>query len=609
MAKGRVDPITGALIAGAMTSICDEMAHKLMRMSYSSIIRESEDFGCALLDADGQQIAESMLSTPLQSGPIMGYVQGITEALAGYGEELFPGDVIMHNHAYFGASHGPDVAFCVPIFRQEQLVGYSVTTAHHLDIGALSPGSCGIVDATDAYAEGLQVKAVKVYEKGIRNTWVWRMLETNLRMSHVVLGDMEAQISAARTGAERFLTLVDEHGVDVIQDACADLMDYSERMMRQKIEQLPDGRYDAVGYLDGFSGHEDPGYSRLPIVVALTVAGSDIHIDLAGTADQVDLPINMPFKGTVDVAAYVVIRSILLDTAVEENVPANAGLYRPITIEAPLGCLANPRYPAPVIARFSPGNVLAGVIQRALASVIPERVSAGVGNLKVVAYSGLNPDGDYWVYMDITEGSYGGRSGKDGMDAVDTLYANTRNNPIEDLEAHYPLRVERYELREDVAGPGRWRGGVGSIRDVRMLVGGGFSIEGDGDLFAPEGLFGGMDGATGATILDLGLVGGRLPLPAMSAYRKANEGVLLRTVSPCGGGYGDPLERDPARVLEDVLDELVSLESARSSYGVVIDASVMTVDDLATKMLRASRLEIGSQSARNDYYPAKKALR
>ncbi len=590
MAKGRVDPITEALVSGAMTSICDEMAHKLIRMSYSSIIRESEDFGCALLDAQGQQIAESTLSTPLQSGPITGYVQGIIEALVGYDEELFPGDVIMHNHPYHGASHGPDVGFCVPIFLKDQLVGYSVTTAHHLDIGALSPGSCGIVDATDAYGEGLQFKAIKVFEKGKRNDWVWRMLETNIRMSRVVLGDMEAQISAARTGAERFLALVDEHSLTVVQDACADLMDYSERMIRQKIQDMPDGTYKAAGHLDGFIDHPDPRYSRLPIVVSLTIAGSNILIDLAGTADQVDLPINMPFKGTVDVAAYVVLRSILLDSALEENVPANAGLYRPITIEAPLGCLANPRYPAPVIARFCSGNVLAGVIQRSLADVLPERVSAGVGNLKVVAYSGLSADGEYWVYMDITEGSYGGRAGKDGMDAVDTLYANTRNNPIEDLEAHYPLRVDRYELREDAAGPGRWRGGVGSIRDVQMLVGAGFSIEGDGDHFGPEGLFGGRAGATGVTALNVGLGGGFASVPSMSPYRRAEGGTSLRTVSPCGGGYGDPLERDPISVLNDVLDDLVSVNSARSSYGVVIDTEMMTVDEVATKEARAAAL-------------------
>ena len=481
----RVNPVTAWVIAGTLQSITDEMAHKLTRMAYSSIIRESEDFGCALLDGETRQLAESVLSTPLQSGPIPGYVRGILRHFEEIGEAFQPGDVVMHNHAYYGASHGPDVGFCVPVFHGDQLVGFSVTTAHHLDIGALSPGSCGIVDATDAYAEGLQFNAIKVYEGGKRNEWVWRILQDNLRAAPLVIGDMEAQISAARIGANRFVELIDQFSLETVQSATEDLLDYSERMLRSKISELPDGTYRAEGFVDGFLDHPDPAYRDLRIAAAVTVKGDEILVDLTGTDPQVDLPINMPFIGTVDMAVYVVVRSILLDSAVNEAVPANSGLYRPITITAPLGSLANPRYPAPVIARFCPGNVLAATVMRALAPVVPEQVSAGVGNLKIVAYSGLRDDGTYWVYMDITEGSYGGRFGKDGMDAVDTLYANTRNNPIEDIESHYPLRVDRYELCNEAAGPGRWRGGYGSIRDVRFIATGGFSMEGDGNTFAP----------------------------------------------------------------------------------------------------------------------------
>ena len=211
--------------------------------------------------------------------------------------------------------------------------------------------------------------------------------------------------------------------------------------------------------------------------MAVTVAGDAIHVDLEGTSPQLDLPINMPFEGTVDIAIYLTLRSILLDSATTEHVPQNEGLTRPITISAPLGCLANPRFPAPTIARFCPGNILAATVMRALAPVVPEAVSAGIGNLKVTAYSGLR-GGDYWVLMDITEGSYGGRHGLDGMDAVDTLYANTRNNPIEDIESHYPLRIRRYELREDVAGRGALarRARLGARRGVpggRALLAGG----------------------------------------------------------------------------------------------------------------------------------------
>jgi N-methylhydantoinase B len=582
----RVNPVTAWVIAGTLQSIADEMAHKLTRMAYSSIIRESEDFGCALLDGETRQLAESALSTPLQSGPIPGYVRGILRHFEEIGEVFRPGDVVMHNHAYYGASHGPDVGFCVPVFYEDRLVGFSATTAHHLDIGAMSPGSCGIVDATDAYAEGLQFNAIKVYEGGKRNDWVWRILQDNLRASQLVIGDMEAQISAARIGANRFVELIEKFSLETVQLATEDLLDYSERMLRSKIAALPDGEYKAEGFVDGFLDHPDPAYRELRIAVTITVKGDEILVDLTGTDPQVDLPINMPFIGTVDMAIYVVLRSILLDSALNEEVPANSGLYRPITITAPLGSLANPRFPAPVIARFSPGNVLAATVMRALAPVVPKQVSAGVGNLKVVAYSGLRDDGTYWVYMDITEGSYGGRSGKDGMDAVDTLFANTRNNPIEDIESHYPLRVDRYELRDEATGPGQWRGGYGSIRDVRFVGTGGFSMEGDGNTFAPLGLFGGRNGVTGETVMNPGAED-EAHLPPLSPYRKVPAGSTLRTVSPGGGGYGDPLQREPSLVLSDVLDDFVTLESASADYGVVVNSNSWQVDAEATKALRA----------------------
>lgn len=452
----------------------------------------------------------------------------------------------------------------MPVFFGGELVGYSVTTAHHLDIGALTPGTCGIVDATDTYAEGLQFNAVKVVEEGRRNEGVWRMLGDNIRTPKLVLGDMEAQISACRVGVERYLELIEAHGLDMVRAASADLMDYSERRLRDRIAALPDGRYEAEGRLDGFVDHPDPAYRDLVVKVAVTVDGSDIHVDLDGTSQQVDLPINMPFEGTTDIAVQLTIRSILLDSAVHEAVPTNSGLFRPIRITAPKGTIANPRFPAPVIARFYSGNAVADTLMRALADVVPHNVSAGIGTLKTIAYSGL-VDGEHWVYMDIVEGSYGGRDGKDGLDAVDTLYANTRNNPIEDIESHYPLRVRRYELREDGPGAGHWRGGIGVIRDIEFVAPGGFSVEGDGNEWAPPGLFGGDDGAVGAIVLNPG-TDAETSLPSKIAFRKAERGEILRMIGPSGGGYGPPRERDPAAVERDVRDGLIDPDTARRQY-------------------------------------------
>ncbi len=562
----RVDPVLASVISGALDSIATEMGHKLARMSYSPIIRESEDFGCVICDADARQLCESRESTPLQSGPIPGYIRGINRRLEELGDEWRPGDVVMHNHSYYGASHGPDVAFAIPIFLGEELIGFSTTTAHHLDLGALTPGSCGIVDACDAYAEGLQFNAIKIEENGKRNEWVWRLLQDNVRAAPLVVGDMEAQIAAARIGVERFLELVDRYGLETVRAASDDLMDYSERMLRAEIEKLPDGTYEAEGFVDGFPEHADPAYKDLRVAVAITVDGSNLHVDLTGTADQIDLPLNMPFEGTVDIAIYLTLRSILLDSATHEPVPANSGLFRPISIFAPEGSLANPRYPAPVIARFCPGNVVADTVMRALAPIAPDKVSAGIGNLKVVAYSGLAEGGNHWVYMDIQEGSYGGRFGKDGLDAVDTLYANTRNNPIEDIETHFPLRVTRYELRDDNAGAGKWRGGIGTVREIQMLADGGFSLEGDGSEHPPPGLFGGDDGTPGDVVLNAGSESEQR-LPSKFPYRKAAAGERLLLIAPSGGGYGEPSERDPAAVVDDVADGYISPERAAEAYG------------------------------------------
>jgi len=585
--RGRVDPVTAQVIWGALENIAIEMGHKLTRMSYSSIIRESEDFGAALLDADCQQLCESVFSTPLQLGPIPGYVRGIKRVFAERGERFLPGDVIMHNSAYYGASHGPDVAFCIPVFDDDALIGFSVTTAHHLDIGALVPGSCGIVDAVDAYAEGLQFKAVKVYESGVRNRQFWNFLADNLRASEMVVGDMEAQISACRTGAERFLEVAHDYGMDTVLAASAHLTDYSEAMLRREIERLPDGTYRAEGFVDGFENDPDPAKRDLKISITVTVRGSDIEIDLAGSSPQIpDRPINMPFEGTVAIAVYLVLRSVLLDTHAHEYVPQNSGLTRPIRVRAPLGSICNPTFPAPTIARFCPGNIVASTLMRALAQAVPQQVSAGIGNLKVVAYSGLVGE-KYWVYMDITEGSYGGRHGKDGLDCVDTLYANTRNNPIEDIESHYPLRVARYEIREDSCGAGQWRGGVGSVREVQFLSDGNASIEGDGHRHAPWGLLGGREGTCGEMLLNAGGASQK-KLPAMISNLRLRSGDTLRTVSPGGGGYGPPAQREPRRVLEDVLDGIISPATAERDYGVAI-TETLQFDEEATRSLRGKK--------------------
>jgi N-methylhydantoinase B len=570
-ATARVDPITASVIYGALENIAIEMGFKLMRMSYSSIIRESEDFGAALCDAEGRQLCECKKSTPLQSGPIPGYVRGIVKQLEARGLPLLEGDVIIHNDAYNGASHSPDVGFCVPIFQRGELIGFSMTTAHHLDIGSCEPGSVGISNCADAFAEGVQFKAIKVYEQGRRNDMVWQLIRDNVRVPDLIVGDMEAQIAACHIGAKRFVALVERFGLDTMRNAAEDLFDYSERLMRSQIEKIPDGTYSATGYVDGYLDHPDPALKHLPVKVTVTVQGSDMTVDLTGTADQVaGHAINMPFIGTVDVSIWLTLRSILLDTDLYGDIPQNAGLYRPIRITAPRGCLANPVFPVPTMARVSPGNILADTLMHALAPVLPRQVCAGVANLKALGFSGLR-DGQHWVHIEIFEGSYGGRYGKDAMDAVDTLYANTRNNPIEDIETHVPLRVNRYELRENACAAGRWRGGISIIKETELLSDGSVSSEGDGHSHPAWGFEGGADGVTSALVLKRH-DGEEIRLPSMLQTRPASAGDRFVAIGGSGGGYGNPFERSAERVLDDFLDGYITREEARSKYGVAITA-------------------------------------
>ena len=406
-------------------------------------------------------------------------------------------------------------------------------------------------------------------------------------MPDLVVGDMEAQIAACHTGAARYLELLDLYGPETVRGAIEDLFDASERLMRAQIEKLPDGTYSATGFIDGFLGKSDPTLQLLPIKVSITIQGSEMTVDLEGTAPQLNnYSVNMPFVGTVDVAVWLTLRSILLDSDVYGPIPQNDGLYRPIRITAPKGSLANPIFPAPTMARATGGNIVADTVMRALAPLVPQQVSAGIANVKAVVFTGIS-DQHPWVHIEIYEGSYGGRHGMDGMDSVDTLYANTRNNPIEDIETHTPLRVVRYELRDvDTCAPGQWRGGCNSIKEAELLADGYISVEGDGHAHRPWGFAGGHDGALAQTILTK-TNGQTIELPSMLSAIPASRGDRIAVVGGTGGGFGDPTTRDPERVLADVIDGVVSRTQASQVYLTVVTAA-NDIDWESTTNLRAA---------------------
>ena len=589
MANRELDPITLQVISGALDTIAEEMGHVLYRMSFSSIIRESQDLGAGLFDTEYNTLCESE-STPLHIGSLPGYLEGIEKVVKG---DWTDGDVVIHNHPYFGSSHSPDIAVVIPIFYRGELVGYSANTAHHLDIGAATPGL--IIDIPDVYAEGMLFAGTKLYEAGQRNEAMWDYIRNNSRASRQLLDDLDAQIASARLGVRRFIELMDRFGYDEVIAATRQLMDYTERVLRQRIAAIPDGEYRAEGFLDDDGRNRDV---RLPIKVCVRIKGDGVEVDLTGSSDQVETGFNVPFEGSTKVACFCAIRSLLLDAETSEiKVPSNQGSFRPIDVIAPEGSIFNPRFPAAAEARFSQINRVIDLIYKALSPVLPDEIIAGSSaTLSFAAYSGIRPSGDYWVFLEVNEGSYGGRPASDGPDCIDSLMANTRNNPLEDLAMHLPMVCDRYELRDDIMpAPGRFRGGLGVVKKQRMLKEGFITHEADRHEDVPWGVFGGWDGAGGRLDIynDARPEDGRA-MPAKFSGLRVEPGDVMAFYGPSGGGYGDPLDRPAEKVLEDVLDGFFTAEAARSTFGVVVDLEAETVDEAATE---AARRELRARPA------------
>jgi len=364
----RVDPNTAQRIDERLAAIADAMGQQLARLSNPGMRREAADAGVAICDERALPLCESKSGAPLQSGPLPGYVGGIMRTLMQRGDGPVPGDVIIHNDPYAGAPHGADIGICTPVFFRDELVGFAVTTAHHPDLGAGTPGR---VEGVDVFADRLRFKAVKCDVAGERNEPVWQLIRDNSPVPDRTVGNFEAQIAACRFGAARYAELLEQFGRETVADAADDRCDEAERLMRTRIAALPDGRYTATGYPDGGNDAADPAVKRIPIVITVAIVGDEMTVDFTGSSPQSDdRPINLPFLGTVDVAVRQTLRSLLAGTDRNGDIPQNAGLYRPIRITAPRGSIVNPTCPAPCGARVPVGNVVADTLMRALAPAV-----------------------------------------------------------------------------------------------------------------------------------------------------------------------------------------------------------------------------------------------
>lgn len=577
-------PILMRVIGGVFSSIAKEMASVLFRMAYSSIIRESEDLGAGIFDADGNVFAESD-STPMFMGAMPKIVKGVISML---GDDINEGDVILHNDPYLGATHSPDVAVVIPIFWEGERIGFAGASGQLLDIGGAYPGLA--VDLVDNKAEGQIFRATKIVDRGVRQDALLNHILQNTRTPTHNEGDFEAMLAACQLAKSRFLDVVGRYGKGAVEQAGRAWIDYSENRLRAEIAKVPDGVYETeTGYLD------DDGRNRgeqLPVQVKVIIEGDQITYDLTGSSAEVPTAYNCPFEGTTMSAFAFITRMIFLDEVANETfVPQNEGMLKPVNVIAPEGTIFNPRFPRACFARFCQVQRAVDLALRALAPVLPEQVTAGnSAHLHFMSYAGWDQTaGEYWVYLEVNEGSYGGRPESDGLDSVDCLVANTRNNPIEELEWRFPMRTERYELRDEPCAAGEQRGGIGMVRVNRFLVDTMVTCEGERhESDEPWGVFGGQSGLNASLVQNPGCTDEQ-HWPSKVTARPLKAGDCIEITVPNAGGYGDAFRRVPQKVLDDVLDGFTTRELAERDYGVVLDPTGTRVDEIATGRLRSGQ--------------------
>ena len=446
-----------------------------------------------------------------------------------------------------------------PIFVDGALEGWATTVAHHNDVGGIVPGSNSI-GSVDIFQEGLRLPVLRLHEAGRENPAILEIVAANVRVPDKVIGDLKAQIAACTVGEREFRAMFARFGRDTVRACFSEIHDYAERLARAEFADIPDGTYRFSNMIDGLGETPEP----ILFQVALTVRGSDIVVDWTGTSPQVRAGINAPIPFT-RAAVYAALRSVLA-----VDVPNCEGFTRPITIIAPPGTIANPLSPAACGARGITGFRMMDCMFGALAQALPDRVPAdGSGGSTLPSIGGVHR-GKPFVFVETIMGTWGANALHDGQEGVAHMGANQSNVPIELIEAEYPLRIEQYAMVPDSGGPGRLRGGLAMVRDYRILTDEiSLTVRSDKRRFPPYGLQGGAAGTSSWNILNPGADQTVLPVLAVEPrYLKCGE--LFRHVIASGGGFGPPDEREPARVLEDVVLGKVSAEQARTVYRVAI---------------------------------------
>jgi N-methylhydantoinase B len=564
-----IDPFTVEIVKDALVAIGDEMFVALQRTSKSTIIYEVLDFASGLIDAKGQLIT--------QGNGVTGFLGTLTFAvrstLEKFGlEDLAPGDVIITNDPYSGGgTHLSDVSLVVPIFVDGELVAFAASKAHWTEVGGKDPGSW-TTDATEVFQEGLQFPCVKLYEAGRPVQSLIDLIEANVRLPDMTLGDMYAQAASLRLGERRFQELCDKYGLDVVLGSIEALMDYGERMTLLELEKIPPGVYEAEDLIDD----DGIGNGPFPVRVKVTLSATEVVCDFTGTHPQVPGPVNCTETGL-----HSGVRT-MLKAITGPQIPVNEGCFRPLKIVCQPGTIFSAQRPAPVSTYWETMNYVTDLIWKALAPVVPDRLTAGhFLSVCGVVVAGLHPDtGDLFLLVEPQAGGWGAGLRKDGESGLMCVGdGETYLIPIEIAETRYGIVVDQFALDPTEAGAGRHRGGRGCIRDYRAAVDGLTITATFGrHKFVPWGIAGGRDGSRNA--VHLLYEDGREVVVGKTARTPLKKGEVARLVTGTGGGWGDPKERAVEEVVEDVKDGYVTLEQAERDYGVVVDPETYEVREV-----------------------------
>ncbi|MGG5809096.1 hydantoinase B/oxoprolinase family protein [Falsiroseomonas sp. CW058] len=541
----RFDPVTLQILWSRLISIADEAAAALLRTSFSTIVRESNDYATVLMDANGDSLAENSTGIPSFVGLLPRTLRHMLAEVPV--EDLRPGDVLITNDPWMGTGHLLDITMASPIFRGGRIVAFAGATSHMPDIG----GTLWSADCTEMYEEGIRIHPTRFLVGGRENRDVANFIRGNVRVADQVMGDIQAQITAQAVCARRVMEFLDDTGLDDLTELSAELQDRADRAMRKAISALPDGTWRGVVHADGYEEQETR------IECAVTVEGDRLTVDYAGTSPQIARGLNSVMNYTYAYTVYP------LKCALDPLTPRNEGSYRAVTVTAPEGSILNPTPPAPVNARHLTGLFLSGAVYQCLAQVVPGKVVADSASPSPrPVYTGRAPGGDRFSQVLFGSGGMGASAHADGLNTT-AFPTNSGSGSIEAFESSAPIVVWKKDLLPDSGGPGRFRGGLGQEVELEVMTEEPvrLSLISDRMKHPPLGLDGGGAGAPALVRLQ----DGRTPHPKSRSQLRPGDRLLMHYGG--GGGYGDPRERDPAAIERDLEDGYVTPEGAIRDYG------------------------------------------